>query len=118
MAKHILVIDDDSDTTHLLGEILGRAGYTVKEENDSKRALQTAKVFEPDVVILDYLMPEVHGGDVAWQLASDPRLRRAKVIICSGISKAEIAVRLPPTRIPILEKPVDSEALLRLIREN
>lgn len=68
-------------------------------------------------MILDYLMPVVHGGDVAWQLASDPVLRKIKLIVCSGAPTQEITLNLPPNRFPILEKPVDVDALLNLLRE-
>jgi hypothetical protein len=60
-------------------------------------------------------MPKVHGGDAAWQLASDATLKAIQVIICSGISKSEITIHLPPSRIPVLEKPVDCAAPLELL---
>lgn len=76
-----------------------------------------ARAFQPHVVILDFLMPQAHGGDVAWQFWSDPQLRNVKVVLCSGAVKAEIANRLPPCTIPILEKPVDPDALVALLTE-
>jgi len=115
MAKRILIIDDDPDTTHGLRRVLESHAYEVQEENDPERALSVARVFQPHFVILDYQMPKVNGGDVAWQLASDAILKATQVIICSGISKSEIAIHLPPSRIPILEKPVDGPALLALL---
>ena len=115
MAKRILIVDDDPETTHGLRRVLEKHGYDVQEENDSENALEVARAFQPHFVILDYLMPKVHGGDVAWQLASDAILQDAQVIMCTGISKAEIAIKLPPARIPILEKPVDTDALLELL---
>ena len=98
--------------------MLEAEGYVVKEENDSAQALTRAREFQPHVVVLDYLMPRVHGGDVAWQLASDAQLRSVRIIVCSGVPVEEIATKLPPARIPILEKPVDTEELLRLLRDN
>lgn len=115
MATRVLTIDDDPAATQGLKKLLEKRGYTVKEENDSTRALETARKFQPDVVVLDFLMPRAHGGDVAWQLASDPVLRRAKVIMCSGVPLGDFAAKLPPSKIPVLEKPVNSEDLLRLI---
>lgn len=117
MIQRILAIDDDPATTNGLRKLLELKGYEVREENDSTRALATAREFQPHAVILDYLMPRVHGGDVAWQLASDATLRDARVIICSGVADWDLASKLPPARIPILAKPIDSEALLRLLAE-
>jgi CheY-like chemotaxis protein len=64
------------------------------------------------------MMPTLHGGDVAWQLASDPETQSIQIIICSGAEREEITRRLPLAKIPILEKPLDTEELLRLLREN
>jgi CheY-like chemotaxis protein len=117
MSFRILVVDDEPRTTEALKQLLEAHGYTVKEENNPTQALSTAKIFQPHVVILDYLMPRAHGGDVAWQLASDPELRNARLVICSGVDPSEFKRRLPPKRIPILEKPVDADALLALLKE-
>jgi CheY-like chemotaxis protein len=81
------------------------------------QALSTAKEFQPDVVILDFLMPRAHGGDVAWQLASETAFKHTpRMIFCSGVPTSEFALKLPPVKIAIMEKPVDSEALLKLLR--
>src|SRR5215212_10212386 len=112
MSERILIVDDDPETTRSLCVLLERKGYVVREENDSTQALTVAREFQPHAVVLDYLMPRAHGGDVAWQLASDPRLRDVRIIICSGVSPSEIARKLPPAQIPILGKPVDFDALI------
>lgn len=114
----ILAVDDEPQTTHTLKRILEQRGYVVEEENDSTKALETAKRFHPDVVIVDYMMPKTDGGDVAWQLASEPSLKNAKVIMCSGVDPREFRRKLPPTNIPILQKPLDSLALLELLPTN
>ena len=62
------------------------------------------------------MMPTLHGGDVAWQLATDPGTRSINIIVCSGADQAEITRKLPLAKIPILEKPLDSEILLRLLQ--
>lgn len=117
MAERILIVDDDAHTTAGLKRLLQNAGYEVREENDSARALQHARDFRPDFVILDFSMPVVDGGDVAWQLQSDPELRRIKLIVCSGVPAHQIIFHLPPNPIPILEKPLDVATLFRHLRE-
>jgi len=114
----ILAVDDEPQATHTLKRILELRGYNVQEENDSTRALETAKRFHPDVVIVDYLMPNTDGGDVAWQLASEPSLKDTQVIMCSGVDAMEFRRKLPPKKIPILPKPLDSLALLELLPTN
>ena len=117
MIQRILVIDDDPGTTCSLRKLLEKKGYQVREENDSTHALAAARDFQPHAVILDYLMPRVHGGDVAWQLASDATLRDVRVIVCSGVADWDLSKKLPPVRIPILAKPIDTAALLALLAE-
>lgn len=117
MPYRILAIDDDPETTGALKRLLEKHGYTVREENDAMNALAAARAFQPHAVILDFLMPQAHGGDVAWQFWCDPQLRGVKVVLCSGAVKAEIAARLPPCTIPIMEKPVDTDALVALLAE-
>jgi DNA-binding response OmpR family regulator len=105
MRACILAIDDDPEVTHSLRRFLEVHGYDVREENDSTHALQTARTVHPGVVILDFLMPKVHGGDVAWQLASDRELQDVPVILCSAASEEELHSKLPPTRAPKNENP-------------
>src|SRR6188474_1749702 len=107
MPGRILIVDDDPQSTGGLRRFLESHGYEVHEQNDSTQALPSARAFQPKAVILDYLMPGMHGGDVAWQLASDPKLRSIMVIVCSGVGAREISRKLPPAPIPILEKPIE-----------
>jgi CheY-like chemotaxis protein len=113
----VMVVDDDPAATGTLCRLLAHKGYAVHEVNDSRLALETALEFQPHVVILDFLMPNLHGGDVAWQLSSNPNLRDARLIVSSAYSPTEIRRNLPPAMIPILGKPVDANELLRLITE-
>jgi len=115
MRTRVLTVDDDREATSRLQGLLEARGFSVEVENDSTKVLATARKFRPDVVILDYLMPKAHGGDVAWQLASDPILRKARMIMCSGLPTEEFSIKLPPVHIAIVEKPVDTEALVQLI---
>ena len=113
----VLVVDDDPASSGTLCRLLKHKGYEVHEVNDSRLALEAALHFQPHVVMLDFLMPNLHGGDVAWQLASNPDLRNARVIVSSAYSATEIRRNLPPAMIPILGKPIDPDELLRLIEE-
>src|SRR4051812_24253660 len=116
MPYRILAVDDDLQATGGLKRLLEAHGYVVREENDSRKALAAAREFHPHVVILDFLMPTCDGGDVAWQFWSDPQLRDVKVVVCSAAPREDIAGRLPPCSIPVLEKPVDGNSILALLR--
>ena len=62
-ARRILIIDNDKNTTHLVKILLEKTGrYLVFEENDSTKALQTARNVRPDLIFLDLVMPDRDGG--------------------------------------------------------
>src|SRR5437016_11742975 len=75
--KHrILIVDNDGDSTHLVKILLERTGrYLVLEENDPTKAHQSAQNFRPDLILLDIVMPETDGGEVAAQIQADPELQ-------------------------------------------
>lgn len=75
MCLRLLLIDDESFVTREITAALDGQGFVIREEQDAGRALETIRGFRPDVVLLDFLMPKLHGGDVAWQIASDPALK-------------------------------------------
>jgi len=113
--NRILIIDDEPNSALALGLVLHDRGYEVRVEKDSSRALEAVRDFQPHAVLIDYLMPKAHGGDVAWQLHADPGLNGTKLILYSQISADELRQKLPARDIPILEKPVSADDLLRLL---
>jgi DNA-binding response OmpR family regulator len=87
----ILLVDDDAALTRLLKTSLTKKGnYEVAIENVSKRALTTARDFEPDIILLDVMMPDQDGGDVAASIKEDRRLKSVPIIfLTSLVSKKE-----------------------------
>jgi two-component system, OmpR family, response regulator len=88
--KRILVVDDETSITRLLKmnlELLGN--YEVREENSGKRAFETAREFKPDLILLDVMMPDMDGGDVAAALRRDPALRKTPVVFLTAAVKKE-----------------------------
>ena len=116
MSERILIVDNDPEGSKLLRQLLNLKGCDARVESDSRRALDTAREFQPDVVMLDYLMPYLDGAEVAWQFASDPSWRGVRLIVCSALPREEFVTKLPPANIAIVSKPIDLEALLVLIR--
>jgi CheY-like chemotaxis protein len=83
-AKHstILVVDDDESIRSLLRQELTEAGYYVKEATNGKEALDMIRDHRPDLVILDIMMPEMNGFDVAAILKNDPQTMEIPIIVC------------------------------------
>lgn len=117
--KKILIVDDEAEVTGLVKTHLEQTGgFVVRTENESRKAVAAAVEFRPDLVILDYLMPDMDGGEVAAQLKEVDSLRETPIIFLTGIvSRDDVGVsgRLVRDQI-VVAKPVNLETLERLIR--
>lgn len=118
--KRVLIIDDESGFTRLLKLTLERTKkYEVREQNDATKALETARDFQPDLILLDIVMPKVDGGDVARQMSADPRLKKTKIVFLTAIvSKKEAVSGNLIGGFPFMSKPVSLDALMQCIEEN
>jgi CheY-like chemotaxis protein len=116
----ILTIDNDRDFTHSAKLALERTGkYLVCEENDAIKAHQTAQRLNPDLILLDIVMPEIDGGEVAARIQSDPLLQRTPIIFLTAlVTKAETRSGLRIQGHPFLAKPITFPELIRGIEEN
>src|SRR6266478_1337661 len=116
----ILIIDDNRNFTHSGKLALERTGrYSVWEENEPARARQTAQRVRPDLILLDIVMPEMDGGEVAARLESDPTLHRTPVIFLTAlVTKAEARSGLQIQGHPFLAKPISIPELVAGIERN
>src|SRR5438067_11729134 len=84
-ARRILIVDNDKNTTHLVKILLEKTGrYLVFEENDSTKALQTARNVRPDLIFLDLVMPDLDGAEIAAQIQADPELHGTPIIFLTA----------------------------------
>jgi two-component system, OmpR family, response regulator len=118
--RRILIVDNDRDSTHLIKILLERAGsYLVLEENISTKAHQSARNFRPDLILLDIVMPETDGGEIAAQIQADPELQRTPIIFLTAlVTKAEAKAGLHIQGHPFLAKPISVPELIKGIEEN
>ncbi|MEM7791239.1 MAG: response regulator [Verrucomicrobiota bacterium] len=83
--RRILTIDDVPVFTRLIQLTLESTGaYEVATVNDSRKALNTARGFKPDLILLDIVMPLVNGNEVAALLEADPITEDIPIIFLSG----------------------------------
>ena len=118
--RRILIVDNDRDSTHLVKILHERTGrYLVLEENDATKAHQTAQNLRPDVILLDIMMPETDGGEVAAQIQADPELQTTPIIFLTAlVTKAETKAGLRIQGHPFLAKPISIPELIEAIEEN
>lgn len=81
----MVVVDDDDDMRELMCMLL-RGRYEVTEANDGAKGLAAVRAVRPDVLVLDLLMPAMHGFEVCQRLRADPELKDTKILISSSKS--------------------------------
>ena len=115
----ILIIDDEVAFTDLMRMNLEKAGeFEVRVENHSNLALRAAREFEPDVILLDIVMPGMDGGDLSARFREHPKLKDTPIIIISALvannETSDDAVAMSGDQI-IVAKPVRMEKLRKSI---
>lgn len=86
MNKRILVVDDEVSITKMIKLNLERTGhYEVRVENKGVKAIQAAIEFQPDLIFLDVMMPDLSGDVIATQLKENKNLKDIKVIFLTAI---------------------------------
>ena len=86
MKKRILVVDDEVALTRMVKLNLEQTGnYEVRTENQGSMAISAAREFKPDLIMLDVMMPDMTGDEVAAQLKGDPELEHIKYIFMTAI---------------------------------
>lgn len=90
----ILVVDDDVDFTNVLAQGLRGEGYGVEVVNDPGRALAKAEAFQPHLILLDVVMPETDGGDLAQAFRESPVTRSVPILfLTSTVSEQDVESR-------------------------
>jgi DNA-binding response OmpR family regulator len=105
----ILVVDDDDSIRSLLEQELSDAGYLIEQATNGKAALESIRKNRPDLIILDVMMPEMNGFDVAAILKNDPQTMDIPIIILSIVQDKARGFRIGVDRY--LTKPIDTAQL-------
>jgi signal transduction histidine kinase/DNA-binding response OmpR family regulator len=109
----ILVVDDEANIRELLNQELSEAGYRVQLAENGRDALAKIREQKPDLVILDVMMPEMNGFDLAAVLKNDPETMEIPIIILSIVQDKDRGYRLGVDRY--LTKPINTEILFKEI---
>ncbi len=107
----ILVVDDDDSIRSLLQQELSDAGYLIEQATNGKEALDSVRKNRPDLIILDVMMPEMNGFDVAAVLKNDPQTMDIPIIVLSIVQDKARGYRIGVDRY--LTKPIDTAQLFK-----
>ncbi|GAB4513218.1 MAG: hypothetical protein Kow0047_24780 [Anaerolineae bacterium] len=111
----ILVIDDNEGLVSLLDRYLTDQRCRVIPATEAREGLDLAQELIPDVIVLDIMMPEMHGWEVLQRLRNHPRTRDIPVVVCSIIDNPDLAYSLGASFF--LRKPISRQALLDALHQ-
>lgn len=83
--KTILLVDDDLTLREMYEERMKAEGFNIIQATNGEEALKKAKEANPDVILLDIMMPKVNGFDVLKELKSNPELKDIPVIVLTAL---------------------------------
>jgi CheY-like chemotaxis protein len=113
----ILIVDDDAAVRGVLRVIFNREGWRVLEAVDGVDALEQLRLADPDVIILDLLLPRMGGVELLAYLKETDAPRCTQTIVLTAV--AESRLRKMPLDVPmwkLMRKPFDIPDLLKTIR--
>jgi len=116
--KSILIVDDEKDVVDSLSGFLKRTGYDVYGALTGGEGLKIAREKLPSLIILDLMLPDIDGSDVAVQLLNNLTTKEIPIIFLTAIvtkDEQEISGEFVANRC-IVAKPCSSEEILSLIK--
>lgn len=85
MPKKILFVEDESALQKTFGDVLGQEGYKVVSALDGEMGLKMAKTEKPDLVLLDLILPKMHGFEVLKALKEDEATKDIPIIVLTNL---------------------------------
>ena len=115
--KRILVVDDQESFTRAVKLYFERTGaYDVRTENDPRRALAAAQAFRPDLIVLDFTMPGMDGGQVAAAIRAEGSFQGTPILFLTGaVNRQDVSDWVDKISGPCLAKPASAEELIAWI---
>ena len=119
LAQHgrILIGEDTADIAYLMKVALQAEGYSVEITSDGAECLRRARESHPDLVVLDIMMPKMHGIDVLKALRADPATEHLGVIVCTAKDfKTDVEEALERGAAGVLAKPFEAPLLVDTVQ--
>src|SRR5271170_4888022 len=113
----ILVVDDQPANIQIVGAVLGKLGHEIIPASDGATALKRVALRQPDLILLDLLMPGMNGCEVCLQLKLNPEWKEIPVIFLSAADDKDLIVRaLDSGGVDYITKPFNQAELISRVR--
>jgi excisionase family DNA binding protein len=112
--RKVLIVDDDTDLVELLADVFERDGrFDIRTANNGFDAGMQVKEFQPDLVVLDVMLPDINGKEVCQRVRGDASMPDVKIICISGMVEQDKVQDLRDAGAnDFMQKPFTVEALL------
>jgi two-component system, OmpR family, response regulator len=117
--RKILIVDDDDQILELFRDMLGRDGrFELRTAATGYDAGLLTEQFKPDLILLDYMLPDINGNVVCERIRSKPEFKHTRIIVVSGVvNQSEIDHLLEAGADEFIKKPFDVQKLQQRIDE-
>jgi CheY-like chemotaxis protein len=113
----ILIVDDVPDNLFLLQSLLEMEGYSVKTADCGTAALEQLQQCEPNLVLLDIMMPDMDGYEVTRLIRQDQRIADLPVILITAYEQADQDAGFAAGANEFVYKPINFDRLLNIIKQ-
>jgi two-component system, cell cycle response regulator DivK len=118
LSQRILVVDDDFNSRRLMRRVLEYNGFTIYESANGEEALVVARQLQPNLILMDLIMPRLDGWEAIRQLRAIPLLANTPIIVISAnVLQPEKQRAFDVGCNEFLAKPYDIEVLLEQVKK-
>lgn len=118
LGKRILIVDDEPDIREFISYNLTKRGFVVATANDGTEGYTLGLKFEPDLILLDVLMPGLNGFETCMRMRADQRFDQTQIVFLSALTQSyskDLGFRMNADAF--ITKPVRMELLVRKIEQ-
>ncbi len=116
-APRVLIADDNPQGVELLEAYLGNCGYEIRTAADGEETLRLVKQWQPDLILLDIMMPKISGFEVCKRLRANPATRDTAVLMITALDQpSDVERAVEAGTDDFLTKPINKNELLLRVR--
>jgi len=117
MSKRVLIVDDEPNIVTSLEFLLSRAGFELRVVRDGEAAIKAMDEFQPDLVLLDVMMPVRNGFEVCQMIRDNAAWQNVKVVMLTAKGRdTEVSKGLALGADAYVSKPFSTKALLECVK--